>query len=106
MPKKSENPKPRVPLSELSAFTVDQFCAAHSISRSKFYEFIQLGKGPRCFFVGIQRRISAESATQWRKQMEMEATTGRGPLTQQRADNRCRNVGMSEQQIRNLEAAE
>jgi hypothetical protein len=105
MPKKSKQTDP-TPLNQLSAMTVDQFCAAHSISRSKFYEFIQLGKGPRCFFVGIQRRISAESATQWRKQMEMEATNGRGPLTQQRADNRCRNVGMREQQIRNLAAAE
>jgi hypothetical protein len=85
MPKKSKQLDP--PLNQLSAMTVDQFCAAHSISRSKFYEFIRLGKGPQCFFVGIQRRISAESATQWRKQMEMEATNGCDLLTQRRADS-------------------
>jgi hypothetical protein len=38
MPKKSKQTDP-TPLNQLSAMTVDQFCAAHSISRSKFYEF-------------------------------------------------------------------
>jgi hypothetical protein len=73
MPKKSQQ-RDETPLNYLSAYTVDDFCKLNRISRSKFYELIQLGKGPHCFFIGIQRRISVESAAQWRKQMEMEAT--------------------------------
>jgi excisionase family DNA binding protein len=86
MPKKSKETD-STPLNQLSAMTVDQFCATHNVSRSKFYQLVQMNKAPKCFWCGNQRRISIEAATEWRRAMEMEATnayqfsnrrTGRG----------------------------
>jgi excisionase family DNA binding protein len=75
MPKQSKQ-RDSMPLNQLAAYSVDQFCALHNISRSKFYELVQLNKAPRCFWNGTSRRISAEAASDWRKQMEQEAAHG------------------------------
>ena len=55
-----------------SAATIAQFCTAHNISRTHFYELIKLGKGPRHMKVGRRTLISAEAAAEWRLRMERE----------------------------------
>jgi predicted DNA-binding transcriptional regulator AlpA len=52
------------------AFSVDEFCAAHGISRAMFYKICAEGKGPRLMSVGTRKLISNEAAADWRKQCE------------------------------------
>lgn len=59
------------------AFTIQQFCNAHSISRALFYKLIKEGTGPRIAKLGRKRIITRESAAEWRKQIE-NATEARG----------------------------
>lgn len=53
-----------------AAATIAQFCAAHNISRTHFYELIKQGKGPRQMKVGRRTLVSAEAAADWRRAME------------------------------------
>jgi predicted DNA-binding transcriptional regulator AlpA len=52
------------------AFSVDEFCAAHGISRAMFYKICSNGKGPRLMAVGARTLISLEAAADWRRQCE------------------------------------
>lgn len=52
------------------AFSVDEFCAAHGISRAMFYKLCGDGKGPRLMAVGTRKLISLEAAADWRRQCE------------------------------------
>lgn len=55
----------------LLAFDILGFCAAHKISRSKYYDLKKDPKtAPRTFKVGNSDRISHESAAEWRQRME------------------------------------
>lgn len=54
-----------------AAFSMDEFCIAHSLSRAMLYKMIKVGKGPRVMKVGTRSLISSESAAAWRKQMEV-----------------------------------
>lgn len=54
------------------AYTVAQFCADHSISRTHFYQLIKDGKGPRMMKLGRRTLIGAEAAADWRRDMERE----------------------------------
>jgi hypothetical protein len=58
------------------AFTVDTFCATHEISRSHVYKEWREGRGPRFYMEGVQRRISAEAAAEYRavKQSQQDGT--------------------------------
>jgi predicted DNA-binding transcriptional regulator AlpA len=55
---------------EFLAFSIEQFCKIHSISRAKFYMLLREGLAPKIMQVGRRRLISIESAKQWRKDME------------------------------------
>lgn len=55
---------------DLKAYTVDQFLAAHPISRAMLYKIWQQGIGPRYMQVGSRRLISEEAAAEWRKSRE------------------------------------
>lgn len=55
------------------AFTVDEFCRAHRISRGSLYNAWTAGRGPRFMKVGHRRLISAEAAIDWRRAMEIGA---------------------------------
>jgi predicted DNA-binding transcriptional regulator AlpA len=55
--------------SDRAAYTVDQFCEAHSISRSTFYKLRRDGRGPREMEVDGRIRISGEAAAAWRAEM-------------------------------------
>jgi hypothetical protein len=54
------------------AFSVDEFCAAHGISRAMFYKIRAAGKGPRLMAVGTRTLISVEAAADWRQQCESQ----------------------------------
>ena len=54
------------------AFSIEQFCIAHSISRSLFYLLGNEGRGPRTFNAGRRRLISKEAAEEWRRKMEQQ----------------------------------
>jgi hypothetical protein len=56
------------------AFSIKEFCAAHGISASTFYEAKREGWGPREMRVGASGvRISREAAADWRREMERRA---------------------------------
>jgi predicted DNA-binding transcriptional regulator AlpA len=52
------------------ASSIDEFCAAHGISRAMFYKLLKQGNGPRLMNVGTLKLVSDESAAEWRRQME------------------------------------
>ena len=58
----------------VAVFTVDEFCAAHRICRTRLYALWRAGQGPRYMKNGPRRRISVEAAADWRKQMELAAS--------------------------------
>lgn len=52
------------------AYTVEEFCESHRISRAMFYILQSQGKGPRIMKVGRRTLISEEAAKEWRARME------------------------------------
>ena len=52
------------------AFSIDEFCTRHSISRSAFYNSLKDGTGPRTMKVGTRTLISREASADWRRQRE------------------------------------
>jgi|GEM_PF-4894494 len=64
--KVTQNLLPLYPL----AYTLAQFCTAHSISRSHLYTLISMGQAPAIMQVGGRRLISDEAAAVWRRRME------------------------------------
>lgn len=56
-----------------ATYTVNQFCEDHNLSRSRLYQLIRLGTGPRLMKVGRRTFISVEAAADWRR--SVEATT-------------------------------
>ncbi|WP_347258524.1 hypothetical protein [Methylocaldum sp.] len=73
MPRKrkpAKAPTPQIEISQKAAITVPEFCAIHSISRSKFYELQRLGLGPAIFKVGRKPLISSDAAAVWRQSMQ------------------------------------
>jgi hypothetical protein len=49
------------------AFTIQEFCDAHRISRSQFYELEKKGLAPVVTNLGGKLVIMAEAATAWRR---------------------------------------
>jgi len=56
------------------SLTIQEFCAAEKVSRPMIYALWKAGKGPRYYYVGTHRRISAEARREWRQRLEAEAT--------------------------------
>lgn len=54
------------------AFSIPEFCVAHGISESHFYQMRDRGHGPREMRFGNRVMISIEAAADWRRQMEIE----------------------------------
>jgi hypothetical protein len=52
------------------AYSVDEFCVSHSISRAFLYKLWNEGKGPRYMQVGTRRIISDEAGAAWRRDCE------------------------------------
>jgi hypothetical protein len=60
-------------LYEPAAYSIEAFCRAHSISRSKLYEMLRSGEGPRFMKCGTRTLISVEAARDWRLARERAA---------------------------------
>lgn len=58
---------------DCDAYSVEQFCARHNISRSTFYLLVREGQGPRTFKIGTRTLISREAAAVWRRSREETA---------------------------------
>jgi Helix-turn-helix domain len=56
-----------------AAYTIDEFCDAHRISRSRFYALLREGRGPRVMRIDSRIRISREAAVDWRRASEAAA---------------------------------
>jgi hypothetical protein len=52
------------------AYSVQEFCTRHGISRAYLYLLWKRGAGPRFMQVGTRRLISKEAAADWRKASE------------------------------------
>jgi hypothetical protein len=52
---------------DLDAYSIEEFCRRHSISRSAYYNLKQAGKGPREGHALGRILITKESAQQWRE---------------------------------------
>jgi predicted DNA-binding transcriptional regulator AlpA len=55
------------------AFSVSEFCEAHSLSRSLFYKLLAQGKGPRLSKAGNRTLIMSEDAADWRRRIAEES---------------------------------
>jgi hypothetical protein len=62
-----------VALPDPLAFTVDEFCMTHRISRPFFYKLLKDGTGPRIMKAGLRTLISIEAAADWRRAREVPA---------------------------------
>lgn len=60
-------------MSDKLSFTINEFCAAHGVSRPFLYVLWKRGDGPRRMLVGDKTLISAEAAADWRKAREAAA---------------------------------
>jgi hypothetical protein len=58
---------------ERCAFKIAEFCAAHRISRSKFYILKAKGLAPRITDVDGAQIITVEDAARWRRERAEEA---------------------------------
>jgi hypothetical protein len=52
------------------AYSIQEFCSRHSLSRAGFYNLLKAGLAPTTMVVGRRRLISEESAAEWRRRME------------------------------------
>jgi hypothetical protein len=52
------------------AFSVNEFCEMHRISRAYFYKILKMGLGPRIMTVGGRKLVSHEAAADWRRERE------------------------------------
>jgi hypothetical protein len=55
------------------AFTIAEFCKAHRISQTTYFELKKSGEGPDEMAAGRRRIISQEAAARWRKAREVAA---------------------------------
>ena len=55
------------------AWTIDEFCQSHGISRATFYNLLKRGAAPRIMKVGARTLVSEAAAAEWREQMENSA---------------------------------
>jgi hypothetical protein len=80
---------------EFDAFSIERFCARHSISVPQYYKMRKLGLTPVEFRVGTRALISRESATVWRRERELAAQKARhrpNDTTEENAATLTRNA--------------
>jgi hypothetical protein len=54
----------------VAAYSIKNFCRAHSISPAFYHKLQRLGLGPRELRLGARTLISRESAGEWRRERE------------------------------------
>jgi hypothetical protein len=62
-------PKTDGPQAELDAYSIEEFCGRHSISRATYYNLKLAGKGPRESHALGRVLITRESARDWRERI-------------------------------------
>jgi hypothetical protein len=72
-PKEDTPPPPAV------AYSIQEFCAAHRVSRSWLYLQWKAGRGPRFMRAGVKRIITSEAAADWRREGVEAATAPKQP---------------------------
>jgi hypothetical protein len=55
---------------ERGSWTVDEFCARHSLSKSTYYALKQRGRTPRELIIGRIRRITLAAEAEWLEAVE------------------------------------
>lgn len=55
------------------AFTIEEFCKAHRISRGTYFNLQARGEGPTVMRLGKRVVISREAAARWRREREKAA---------------------------------
>jgi hypothetical protein len=63
---KTKRKRKRDPPPERLAFTFDEFCRAHAMSRAHLYNLLKRGEGPAIMRAGKKVLITAEAAAAWR----------------------------------------
>jgi hypothetical protein len=58
---------------DVDAYSIEQFCRRHNISRSLFYLMLKSATGPDLIRLGSRVLISREAAARWRKAREEAA---------------------------------
>ena len=53
-----------------AAYSFQEFCRLHSISRAFLYKLIKSGRGPKVLKIGTRSLITDEAAADWRRMME------------------------------------
>jgi predicted DNA-binding transcriptional regulator AlpA len=53
-----------------NAYSIEEFCKSHRISRGTFYNLLKAGHAPTIMKVGARTLVSAEAAAEWRRKME------------------------------------
>ena len=59
---------------ERDAYSIQEFCERHCLSRASFYNLAKIGKAPRVLRVGQKVLVSREAAEQWRRDREAESS--------------------------------
>lgn len=59
------------------AYSVDDFCKRHGISRAYLYLLWRRGQGPRFMQAGTRRLISKEAGADWRQSLEQQPPRAR-----------------------------
>jgi predicted DNA-binding transcriptional regulator AlpA len=62
-------------LIEKLAFSIQEFCTLHGISRSHYYNMRKLGLGPQEMELRGRKSISFEAAAAWRREREDASTS-------------------------------
>jgi hypothetical protein len=57
---------------DTDAYSVEEFCERHRISRAHFYNEVRDRRGPRLMKVGARTLITKEAAADWRREREHE----------------------------------
>jgi hypothetical protein len=70
-------PPPKLPHIQRRAYRIVEFCAAHGVSRAKYYQLKNLGLGPHETNVDGVIIITEEDAARWRKQRSAASRTSR-----------------------------
>ena len=60
------------------AYSVDEFCETHGISRGLYYKLVKDGRGPEIMKLNTRTLISREAGEEWRRRMERETAASAG----------------------------
>ena len=52
-----------------ACYTIDEFCRAHRLSKSSYYDLKRRGLGPREIRVMRKPLVTVEAAAEWRQRM-------------------------------------